>query len=304
MKKHLFKSGKNTYKANLHCHTTVSDGTWTPEQTKEAYKSNGYSVVAFSDHNILVNHSHLNDDSFLAINSCEFAVVHRPPGAPLSKLKTYHFNLFSGDPNDSQTPPSMDMKYDDIDAINKYIADRNNEGFLVSYNHPYWSLQTYEDYSKLKGCFAMEIYNHCSEISDGYYGYCPQVYDELLRLDNKIHCLATDDNHKPGDAFGGWVVINGDALTYGNIMDSLKNGDFYSTQGPEIYEISIEGDSLNIKCSDVSLIVVYTDGRACHTKKGEALNEVTFTLRGDEKYIRVMCRDKEGKNANSNAYWL
>ena len=30
------------YKANLHCHTTFSDGAFTPEKIKEIYKAHGY----------------------------------------------------------------------------------------------------------------------------------------------------------------------------------------------------------------------------------------------------------------------
>lgn len=40
------------YKGNLHCHTTVSDGSLTPEEVVTLYKSNGYSFLAISDHNI------------------------------------------------------------------------------------------------------------------------------------------------------------------------------------------------------------------------------------------------------------
>ena len=48
MKKILLDSNKNFYKANLHCHSTKSDGFWTVEEIKEYYKSNGYSVVAIT----------------------------------------------------------------------------------------------------------------------------------------------------------------------------------------------------------------------------------------------------------------
>ena len=303
-RKYLFKNDRNIYKANLHCHTTVSDGFWTPEQTKEMYKARGYSVVAFTDHDILKNHSYLNDDEFLALNACEFEVIQDLHGEPYEKKKVYHFNLYSSDPDITQTPQLMHMGYDDIDAINEYIKEKTEEGFLVCYNHPFWSLQTYEDYSKLKGCFAVEIYNHCSEVSDGYYGYNPQVYDEMLRCHNKIYCLSTDDNHTCEDAFGGFVMINSKSLKYSDVIDSLKCGDFYSSQGPEIYEISIQDNNLSIRCSDVCLIVVYTDGRICYVKKGASLNEAKFKLIGNEKYIRVMCRDTGHKDANSNAYWF
>jgi len=51
------------------------------------------------------------------------------------------------------------MQYDEIDTINLYITDRIAKGYIVFYNHPYRSLQTFKDYSKLKGCFVMEIYS-------------------------------------------------------------------------------------------------------------------------------------------------
>ena len=39
MRKYLLPKDGNFYKANLHCHTTVSDGRLTPEEVKNAYKA-------------------------------------------------------------------------------------------------------------------------------------------------------------------------------------------------------------------------------------------------------------------------
>ena len=50
MKKDLLPASGNFHKANLHCHSTVSDGALTPEALKELYTKNGYSVIAFTDH--------------------------------------------------------------------------------------------------------------------------------------------------------------------------------------------------------------------------------------------------------------
>ena len=54
MRKYLLPKDGIFYKANLHCHSTHSDGKLTVEQLKEVYKKEGYSVVAFSDHNVLI----------------------------------------------------------------------------------------------------------------------------------------------------------------------------------------------------------------------------------------------------------
>ena len=67
----LLRGDWPSYKANLHCHTTCSDGRLTPQQVKDHYKAHGYSVIAFTDHNVLVDHSDLNDPDFLALTGIE-----------------------------------------------------------------------------------------------------------------------------------------------------------------------------------------------------------------------------------------
>jgi len=306
----LFKKSKNIYKANLHCHTTISDGDFSPEKIKELYVSKGYGIVAFTDHRILNAHSELNDGSFLAINACEIDINENLDGKPWRNTKTYHFNLYAVNPEITQTPPLPRMNYNDIDAINEYIQNRIDEGFLVCYNHPYWSLQNFTDYGGLKGLFAMEIYNNGCEV-EGYYGYHPQAYDEMLRTGNKLFCVSSDDNHNRhdlnssgSDSFGGFIMVNSNSLQYKDVMDALRSGDFYSSQGPEIHEISIENNDLSVKCSNAGLIVVYTDSRKCYIKRGEAMKEAEFQLTGQDEYIRVMIRGEGNKDANSNAFWL
>ena len=44
------KKDQPQYKANLHCHSTVSDGKLTPAELKDAYKNHGYSILCITDH--------------------------------------------------------------------------------------------------------------------------------------------------------------------------------------------------------------------------------------------------------------
>ena len=150
------------YKANLHCHTTLSDGHLTPQQVKEEYQKQGYSIIAYTDHRKYVHHTELDDENFLALAALEVDVTEEPTeNREWPVLKCYHLNLF--DTNPAQEKPAdllPKFQYGDLEGLNRYIQQMRESGFLVCYNHAYWSLQDWRDYSGLKGLFAMEIYNH------------------------------------------------------------------------------------------------------------------------------------------------
>ena len=74
MKKYLLQKNGSFYKTNLHCHTTLSDGRLSPLEVKELYKSLGYSAVAFTDHDILIDQKELCDEDFIALNGFEVEI--------------------------------------------------------------------------------------------------------------------------------------------------------------------------------------------------------------------------------------
>lgn len=239
-------------------------------------------------------------------------------------MKTYHMNWYDTDPEyrseEKKALRQPAQCYHDTEYLNSYAARMRELGFLGCYNHPYWSLQNYEDYKNLKGFWAMEIYNHGCEL-DGLYGYHPQSYDEMLRSGQKLFCVASDDNHNACgfdnalcDSFGGYVMIGAEKFSYAGITDALQKGNFYSCvsqdgfcSGPEIYEMYLEDGSLHVKTSPAVRIFVKTMGRSCHraaAEPGSAITEAVFRLNGQEGYIRLDVQDKCGRHACSNAYWL
>ena len=268
----LLPAAGQFYKANLHCHTVLSDGRWTKEQVKAEYQKRGYSIVAFTDHRHYGWHPELMDDTFIPIAAYEADLNGPfPPSGSFQWVKTYHLNFYDTDPasRGGFTAVQPPQQYGDLEALNGFIARMNAGGFLCCYNHPYWSLQNYNDYAGLKGAFAMEIYNHGCEL-DGLYGYAPQAYDEMLRAGQKLFCVATDDNHDtyaPGDprcdSFGGFTMFKLEKLTYASVIEALKKGDFYASTGPELQELSIRDGALCVRCSPVEKIYVVTSGRRC-----------------------------------------
>ena len=179
MKKYLLPETGKYYKANLHTHTTVSDGQFSPEEIKRLYQEKGYSIVAYTDHEILVPHTELSDENFLAITSAEIAVNLYHTSPAYSFIKAYHFNLYSKEPtknilpvfDKAYTAPFTNLVISKAQeehtftrtytksSVNETIARANADGFLVAYNHPVWSLQDYTDYEYLQGIWGLECYN-------------------------------------------------------------------------------------------------------------------------------------------------
>lgn len=90
VKKILLDGRLDRYKANLHCHTVLSDGKKTPEQIKKDYLAHGYSIVAFTDHDKYYPHNDLTDDRFIALtaliwNTTALPGAARPATSALSR---------------------------------------------------------------------------------------------------------------------------------------------------------------------------------------------------------------------------
>ncbi len=334
MRKHLLPDTGNFYKANLHVHTTISDGQMSPEEIKRIYMEKGYSVVAYTDHEIMVPHPELTDESFLAITSTEIS-VNQKYDCDFLYSKTYHLNIYSPEPSKSCfntfdksklwlnhsfgfiTPEQEKVNYDrvyTVDCINDVIKKANDEGCLVSYNHPVWSLQDYSDYIDLEGVWGVELYNTgCAR--NGYFDSAKPL-DDLLRKGERVFPLATDDAHRIEDCFGGFVMIKAEDLSYDKIFCALKRGDFYSSTGPEFYEISIENGVVKIKTSPVAFIGLSTDCRYLYSQKANdsLLTEVNFDINhylrlsaggtNEHQYIRITLVDSSGNSAYSRAYFI
>ena len=65
MKQYLLPETGAFRKVNMHSHSTFSDGKNTPEEIKEAYKAKGYAAVAFTEHEHIIDVTHLTDDEFI-----------------------------------------------------------------------------------------------------------------------------------------------------------------------------------------------------------------------------------------------
>lgn len=333
MKKFLIPEEGKFYKANLHCHSTVSDGELTPAEIKEMYLENGYSAVAFTDHNHFVTHNELTGENFVALNGVENGVDETHRGRWYNKCCDVCYIALSDERKEHPLQPELtegDAGYSPMpceystENINAMIARGRENGFFVTYNHPTWSLEDYSRYMTYEGMHAMEIYNYSSAV-DGYDEYNARAYDDILRSGKRLFCISTDDNHNraPGtahfDSFGGYVMIKADKLTYGALTDALVKGNFYSVHKPvpqkgeapriKALWMDTEDSSVHIECENTVKIVCTRAGRRLRCinaseMNGEFIDEAKISLNPEDTYLRITLYDEYGNTADTNAYFI
>lgn len=340
MKHDLIPENGSFYKANLHTHTICSDGCKTPAEIKEIYKARGYSVVAFTDHDVMIDHSDLNDEDFLAITSYEVYTNAPPINGSAIASPCYHLNFYAPIPDQTdyacpnpgyawgnarviaETQDHYKGDYNrvySVDGQNDMIAKARAKGYLVSYNHPDWSIQSYPDYIGLEGVTAVEVYNTGCVLAGWVLDAGDHVLDDFLKAGKRVYPIATDDCHGDHDMCGGWVRFKADKLSYDAIMTAYEQGDFYASWGPEIQSLYIEDGVVKADFpaeSEVVRVDLHTAVRYADRRNGENLTHAEFDINSymnevkrigfplDRAYFRLVVTDAKGNKAMTRGYFL
>ncbi len=330
MKKHLLPQKGNFYKANMHCHSNLSDGLYSPAELKEFYKSHGYSVLSITDHEGLFYHQELNDSDFITIPGMELE-FNEVCGENFNNWIVTHLCVYKKDTRDiyqigldpnynhpkfnwlhiADWKEKINSKGELLDkshtpqAINDAIRRYKEAGFIVSYNHPKWSRENYRYYSQYKDMNNLEIFNTGTYI-DGHNDDNGDVYDDLLSLGQRCFCVAADDNHRPNDMFGGFIMISAESLTHKNVINAFENGEFYSSCGPVLLEIYYQNSSVYIKSETPLTEVRFHTGNRHKgvVKSDEPFTLAEFKVHKDDVYVRAECIDEFGNKAYTQAYFL
>lgn len=330
---YLISPHKKQYRANLHCHSTISDGKKTPEELKNMYKEKGYSILAITDHEVPKNHSYLNDSDFLTITGYEAYI--RPNPECISDVygKEIHINLFARDPQNEamvcfnpkyckyitdeqkqrlKKVGSQDTREYSVKYINKFIKTAKENGYIVAYNHPWWSMEDEADILSYEGYFSMEMCNYSSYVVSGI-EYNAGLYDKMLMKGKRVFCHSADDNHnsQPNnsprcDSFGGFTMIMPKSFTYDSIFEAMETGEMYSSMGPIFKEVSIEGNKIHIECSDVEKIFVFTGSKSPKVKIanwGDTISFADFEIDDRAKFVRVSICDKYKRFADTRGFF-
>ena len=332
--KYLISPEKKQYKANLHCHSILSDGKKTPEELKEMYKSHGYSILAITDHERPMEHQHLAEKDFIMLTGYECYIRPDPNANYDIYSPEIHLNLFARDPKnvgfvgyneryakylrrdnalDSVVKAGSERTREyTTEYINFYISEAKRNGYIVAYNHPYWSMESEERILSYEGLFSLEISNYSSYLMN-HLEHAGEIYDKLIRSGRRIFCHGADDNHNTYpeghptcDSFGAFTMIMPEELSYSSVFEAMEKGEMYSSMGPTFKEISVEGDTVHIECSEASHIFMYMGSkvpRYLHAAEGESMTVADLKIHPEAKYIRFSIRDEKGRWADTRAFF-
>lgn len=237
----LYGKKLDCFRANLHMHSTTSDGQLTLPEVCRIYADEGYDVLAATDHRAANRVSDVDTGDLLLISGME---IH-PKGPRGITLHLVALNV----PEDFQDPSSLPFQ----DAI-EAVRAAGGECILA---HPYWSGLNAVEIMEFKNLIGIEVYN----TSARYIGkaYNMQVWDDLLARGYVLPAVAVDDIHRLRDLFRGWTMIGAEAKTPAAIMAALKSGSYYATQGPEFHRLAFENRRFSVACSPCTEIMIMGD---------------------------------------------
>jgi len=267
------------FKGNLHTHTNKSDGDSSPETVVDWYSNNKYDFLVLSDHNHL---------TILDSDQTKLLLI---PGEEITLNLPYTIHVNAIGIKKVIEPTIRPTK---VKTLQANIDNIINSGGLAEINHPNfrWALNE-KDLVQIRGAHFIEVFNgnyNTHNYGGGGKKSVEEMWDEMLSKKIKIWGVAVDDSHHFKEEFAphrhnpgrGWVEVFSKDLSEKNILDSMRNGNFYFSNGvkfknisfnKEKIELSISGDYFNKGLSN-SLVTDSKYTTQLISNDGEIIEEV------------------------------
>jgi hypothetical protein len=200
-------------------------------------------------------------------------------------------------------------------ALTHAVSAVRAQGGVALVNHPNfrWALAA-NHIGEVSGSFLLEVFSgHPSVNTAGNARRASHEaqWDDLLSRSRAVFGVAVDDMHHlhlpkgrgvsslPGR---GWIETFGDTVQRGSICRAMEAGRFYSSNGPALKRIAIEGPTFTVWVDDrwakVDFIgdagTILASKSASEAPASSGGFAVSYTLRGDETYVRAKITERSG----------
>ncbi|MEM9063421.1 MAG: CehA/McbA family metallohydrolase [Pseudomonadota bacterium] len=306
LRQSAFAAPGRFWRGNTHTHSTLSDGVLPLGEVCARYRAEGYDFLSVTEHLVGLYDYPIADtlpcrtDDFTTILGAE---VHT---SQLGNGEIWHL-VAVGLPPGFERPVAPDFDGTKASETAADLARRCREaGAFVSIAHPQWYNMTINDARQIEAAHAVEIYNHGCEVECAR-GDGTAIWDLLLMDGRRLSGCATDDAHFVGpDHFGGWVMVKAEANDPDLLLQALKGGQYYSSQGPRLHDLWIEDGKIRVQCSPVDRVLALG---ACAVSKqcyGKGMMQAELPLAAFKTggWVRVVVADRFDRKAWSNPIWL
>ena len=276
-------------KAGFHCHSLKSDGGLSPQETIEVYRSKGFDCLGITDHFLVTDPGTSPNRGMVVIPSTENGGKPDIIGVGVS------------------APVDEDL------ALAERAELLTAQGGFTIAAHPAYCAVLPDAYVGCEGLQAMEIYNAYCDMAYTN-GYALELWDMVLGSGKRIWGVAGDDAHlNPGKRFFseaglGWVEIWTEISGEREILAALKEGRFFSTQGPVFDSIEVEGGAIRVRCGPVREVRWRTYGKVGFVDYSAKTGELTESHLPDwfepNIYVRIEMVDARGKRGWSNPIFV
>jgi hypothetical protein len=240
------------YKGNTHAHTTLcGHADSTPEAVTAWYHEHGYNFLCLSEHNQFID----------------------PAIVPMPKDKRADFILVPGQEVTGKTHMTalnvmQLVKFDFKSAKISEVIQNHTDGTLEAkgtpiLNHPnfQWAVKP-SDIMEVKRLHMFELFNGHPTVNNAGDEARPsteKVWDYVLSNGLVMYGVSSDDVHtlkkwgpKISNAGRGWVMVRSAELTPDAIAKAMQNGDFYSSSGVMLKDVSITKSSYSVEVDEAA----------------------------------------------------
>ncbi len=242
--------GEGHYAGDNHTHSTNSDGSGTIRQNVDsAYEDKLMNWLYSTDHNAISQRTETEEETkrlegnFINITGTEITSSNRGHALAYGVDYVPEYRI------DQEINGELWTWQDTIDQVNNdggifYIAHPNYPGLQFSPKDQY----TVENY---RGIEVWNGFYHALDANLNVNTYAFDYWDNVNRTGKqKYFGIANSDGHNPGKMADPYIKTEMGELTYDNILETLDNGNYYGSNGPEL-RYNIEGvgmgETLNLQ---------------------------------------------------------
>lgn len=293
------------YRGNTHTHTINSDGENTPDEVVRWYRQTGYQFLVITDHEYLTDAAALNavfgrEGQFLMIPGQE--VTGRAEGKPV------HVNQIGA--KKLVMPAALPTVFE---VLQRDVTMVHEAGAIAQINHPNfgWALSG-ADLTRVENATLVEIWNGHPQVNNLGGGGTPSaesMWDTALTAGKRLFAIADDDAHHfktehladPASAAPnrGWIYVRAAKLTEPDILDAIRRGDFYASNGVELTDVVATPTTLTVSIKATTFSRYRTEfvGAGGKVLAESTTNPAVYQFKGDEKYVRARVIESNAKMA-------